>query len=172
MEKGICMKKLLIVVLLGLLCALPLSSKAYLSVNDLDPQKLSSTKTFDDVSICATSEKGVSIDLIDVARTAKDGEIFNSRIKLGGTGSTAYRSLKFTAKKGEKLTIYLNSSSKTDARTLAIAKQDGTEVATIVADPDTGTVAGMGTYVFIEDGVYYVYSKNSGIYIYEIVVEK
>jgi hypothetical protein len=165
------MKKTIACALLSLCVILPVFSAASFNANDLDPAALTASKTFDAFTIKANEKKGVTIEAIDLAREAKDGEVFNVRIKLNGSGKPDYRAIAFTAKKGEKATIYLNSSSKTDARELALAKADGTVVATIAAPLDNEKDAGMGTYTFSEDGTYCVYSKGSGINIYAITIK-
>ena len=68
------------------LCLGPVFSEAYVSANDMDATSLSSSRTFDSITIVATGEKGVAIDRINPAKEAPDGEVFNLRIKLNGSG--------------------------------------------------------------------------------------
>ncbi|MCI2045091.1 MAG: hypothetical protein LKJ89_01415 [Sphaerochaeta sp.] len=165
------MKHVVLCLLLAVLCVSPAFSEAYLSANDLDPASLPSSKTFDDVTIIATADKGVTIERIDQVREAADGEVFNLRIKLNGSGKPTYRCVSVPAKAGETLTVYLNSSSKTDARILAVTTADGTEVGTITAPADDGAHAGIGTFTIPKDGAYLLFSKGSGINLYAVVVE-
>lgn len=164
------MKKTIAILLILSAILSPLAAEAFLSANDLEDAKLTSPVEYDGVTIYATSDKGVTIETIEDTREAEDGEIFNSRIKLGGSGKPEYRSIGFSAGEGETLTVYLNSSSKSDARTLVVAKADGTQVATITA-PQDGDVAGMGSVALPEAGDYLVYSKSSGINVYMLISE-
>jgi pectate disaccharide-lyase len=142
-----------------------------LSANDLAPAQITEVKVFDKFTINAKSDKGVTIEAVDKARTAADGEVFNARIKLNGSGAAEYRSISFTVKAKAKLTIYLCSSSKTDARTLKLVDAKGTVIADIVAPPDDEVKAGTATVDLPDAGTYTVYSAGSGINIYGIVVK-
>ncbi len=142
-----------------------------LNANDLAPAQLTETKTFDAFTVYAKSDKGVTIEAIDAARTAGDGEVFNARIKLNGSGALEYRSVSFTVKAKAKVTIYLCSSSKTDARTLKLVDAKGAAVADLVAPPDDGAKAGMAAADLPAAGTYFVYSGGSGINIYMITVQ-
>ena len=105
-------------------------------------------------------------------RVAADGEIFNNRIKLNGSGTADYRSIHFTAAGATEVVIYANSSSKTDARTLVLAKlADGAVIAELVAPPDDEKSAGFANAVLPGAGKYVLYSKNSGINIYQIFIK-
>ncbi|MFA6689728.1 MAG: hypothetical protein WCR05_10930 [Sphaerochaetaceae bacterium] len=164
------MKKLICAVLLGLGVIVPVLAGGFVSANDLSAEKLVSNKDIDGFVFKATGEKGITIETIDEVREAEDGEIFNARVKLNGSGNTSYRSVQFSAKKGETLTVYLNSSSKSDARVLIVAKADGTVVQSLTAPPDTGE-AGIANCVLPDNGTYSIYSKSSGINLYQIIVE-
>lgn len=148
-----------------------LYAEQYISANDLDAGAITATVTIDGFGLFARSDKGITIEAINEPRTAEDGEIFNARIKLNGSGAIDYRSIHFTVKDKAKVTLYLNSSSKTDARVLVLAKADGTVVAELTAPPDAGTSAGIAKAEISSGGEYVVFSKNSGINIYQIVVE-
>ncbi len=150
----------------------PLFAAGYISSNDLDPGTLSSSATYDDgFVIKATNEKKVSIEAVAEGRKAADGEVFNTRIKLGGSGSKDFRSVSFPAARGEKAVVYLNSSSKSDARILVVADAQGTVVASLTAPPDADGTAGIATCLLPAAGTYTVYSKSGGINIYQIIVE-
>lgn len=164
------MKRTLCILLIGLSLLVPVFAGDFLSANDLEAEKLAANKTFDDFIIKATGDKGVTIEAVDEVREAEDGEIFNARIKLNGSGKADYRSVQFVGERGETLTVYLNSGSKTDARVLILAKADGTVVANLTAPPDTG-VAGIASCTLPENATYVMYSKSSGINIYQIIVK-
>ena len=109
-----------------------------LNANDLQAAQLTAVTTFDAFTIFAKSDKNVTIEAVDAARTAADGEVFNSRIKLNGGGALEYRSIHFTVKGKAEVTIYLCSSSKTDARVLKLVDAAGTVLAELAAPPGRG----------------------------------
>lgn len=153
--------------LLSAVCA-----EEFVSANDLAPADLSAPLKIDDTfTITASADKGTSIQKCDPA-TASDGEIFNQRIKLGGTGNDSYRSIVFKAAANAKVTVYLKSSSKTDARILRVVSMaDGSEIGTVTAIPDDLKTAGMGTVTIPAAGIYYLTSKSGGIYVFAVSVE-
>ena len=160
------MKRLVATMAMALAMTAFLFAGDFISANDLEEMSITAPYEADGVQILATAEKGVDVEsLDDNPREAEDGEIFNMRIKLNGSGKADYRAIQFTADGECELCVYLNSSSKTDARTLVVAKADGTQVATLVAPPDDG-VAGFASCILPEAGEYIVYSKSSGINIY------
>ena len=164
------MKKAVIILLVAFFALSTVFSTAYISVNDLDAEKVTETKDFDGVVFVATPDKHMTIEMLDDGREAEDGEVFNGRIKLEGSGKSTQRAIKFDAVKGEVLKVYLNSSSKTEARTLVVADSTGAQIGTITAPVDGGEV-GIGTFEIPSDGSFFLWSKKSGINIYMIIVE-
>lgn len=164
------MKKAVIILLVAFFALSTVFSTAYISVNDLDAEKVTETKDFDGVVFVATPDKHMTIEMLDDGREAEDGEVFNGRIKLEGSGKSTQRAIKFDAVKGEVLKVYLNSSSKTEARTLVVADSTGTQIGAITAPVDGGEV-GIGTFEIPSDGSFFLWSKKSGINIYMIIVE-
>ena len=164
------MKKAVIILLVAFFALSTVFSTAYISVNDLDAEKVTETKDFDGVVFVATPDKHMTIEMLDDGREAEDGEVFNGRIKLEGSGKSTQRAIKFDAVKGEVLKVYLNSSSKTEARTLMVADSTGAQIGAITAPVDGGEV-GIGTFEIPSDGSFFLWSKKSGINIYMIIVE-
>ena len=164
------MKKAVIILLVAFFALSTVFSTAYISVNDLDAEKVTETKDFDGVVFVATPDKHMTIEMLDDGREAEDGEVFNGRIKLEGSGKSTQRAIKFDAVKGEVLKVYLNSSSKTEARTLVVADSTGAQIGAITAPVDGGEV-GIGTFEIPSDGSFFIWSKKSGINIYMIIVE-
>ena len=164
------MKKAVIILLVAFFALSTVFSTAYISVNDLDAEKVTVTKDFDGVVFVATPDKHMTIEMLDDGREAEDGEVFNGRIKLEGSGKSTQRAIKFDAVKGEVLKVYLNSSSKTEARTLVVADSTGAQIGAITAPVDGGEV-GIGTLEIPSDGSFFLWSKKSGINIYMIIVE-
>lgn len=164
------MKKAVIILLVAFFALSTVFSTAYISVNDLDAEKVTETKDFDGVVFVATPDKHMTIEMLDDGREAEDGEVFNGRIKLEGSGKSTQRAINFDAVKGEVLKVYLNSSSKTEARTLVVADSTGAQIGAITAPVDGGEV-GIGTFEIPSDGSFFLWSKKSGINIYMIIVE-
>ena len=92
---------------------------------------------------------------------------------MNGTGKTNLYCIGFSAKKGQTVTVYLNSSSKTDERVLNLytpASKDA--LLAIAAPPATeDNTTGMGTFTIPYDGDFLIGSANKGIYVYAIVIE-
>ena len=166
------MRTLFLCVTLCLCMAAGLGAEEFFTANDLEAAQLTAVKSFGNFTIFARSDKNVTIEAMAAPRIAADGEVFNNRIKLNGGGAVDYRSIRFkTAAAGEVL-IYTNSSSKTDARTLVLAKvSDGVIVAELVAPPDDEKNAGIAKASLAGAGEYVLYSKNSGINIYQILLK-
>lgn len=148
-------------------------AEKYVSANDLELGTLTDTKALeDDFVIVATPEKAVEItkQSADAPNSIATGETFTQRIKIGGGGTPEYRNISFPAKAGQKVTVYCKSGSKTEDRVALVCSADGTELGSIVAAAYTGEISS-GVVQIPADGNYYVTSKKSTVYIYEIVVE-
>lgn len=147
------------------------SAQSYLSVNDLEPGAVKASVSVEGFTLVATEAKGLTVEALDASRTAEDGEVFNARLKLNGSGSVEFRSVKFAAAAKGSLVVYLNSSSKTDARVLKLVDAAGAVVAELAAPPDAEGTAGMATAVIPAAGDYYLFSAGSGINLYAVSVE-
>lgn len=149
-----------------------LFAEQFLSANDLELGAFTSPKTVDSFTITATAEKNMQVDAQTPAIAASDGEVFNARVKFGGGGAATYRSLKFTTTAKAEMTVYLSSSSKTDARVLCLVNAaDGSIVAEIPAPAYNDATCEKATVTVPAAGDWYIMSKNSGIYLYQIVVK-
>lgn len=155
------------------LCPAPaLFAEQFLSANDLETGAFTSPKTVDTFIITATAEKNMQVDPQTPAITAADGEVFNNRIKFGGGGAATYRSLKFTTAAKAEMTVYLASSSKTDARVLCLVNAaDGSVVAEIPAPAYNDATCEKSTVTVPAAGDWYIMSKSSGLYLYQIIVK-
>lgn len=85
------MKKAVIILLVAFFALSTVFSTAYISVNDLDAEKVTETKDYDGVVFVATPDKHMTIEMLDDGREAEDGEVFNGRIKLDGSGKSTQR---------------------------------------------------------------------------------
>lgn len=167
------MKKLLVFVgILFMLSTTIYATDVFFSANDLEPITLSEKTNYDGFTINATTDKPIAIQEMD-EREAEDGEIFNNRIKLGGSGNKDKLSITFKLKKGDKVTVYLNSTSKTDERVLNVMSSSSNDVLfSLPAPPATSLMeAGIASFSANEDGTYTICSAKSGIYIYAIKIE-
>lgn len=147
----------------------------YFSANDLEPCAVKEIALLDEdgvFCVFATADKGVTVEEMSEERFAEDGEVFNARVKLNGSGKLEYRSIHFLVEDACILTVYSNSSSKTDARVLALADAEtGDVLAEITAIPDDGVEAGVEMLIIADAGEYAIYSKGSGINIYAMSIE-
>jgi hypothetical protein len=163
---------LVIALVFGLsLCGASVFAKDLLEAGTLKAGSITSETKAGKFTILATSDKGVNVDAVSPEKKAKDGSVFKTRIKLNGAGDATMRSVSFSVAKKSKITVYLNSGSKTEERTLLIANKSGDIAGEITAPADEDGVAGVGTAEISAKGDYFVYSKKSGINIYKIVIE-
>ncbi|AEJ18792.1 hypothetical protein [Gracilinema caldarium] len=162
-------KKFVIIIGLALFLSIPVMSQVIISANDLNNEQVTNVKIVGDVKILAKPDKAVSIEAMDVPRESVDGEVFNNRIKLNGSGTLEYRAIVLNLTKKGQLTVYCNSSSKTDTRILVLVNAvDGNIVSEGNAEPDLGTKAGMCHFNVPNAGLFLLYSKSGGINIYQI----
>lgn len=175
MKKNV--SKALIALFIMLAAVSFVSAEDYLSANDLQKETVMDVKIIDDIfSVYANEEKAVNFDTGCATHTAEDGEVFNNRIKLNGSGNVDARSIHFVTKGPATVTVYLNSGSKTEARTLVCANvADGAAVANIVAAADivvgNSYQAGIQSFAVPAAGEYALFSKKSGINVYQIIIE-
>lgn len=142
---------------------IPSTSTSWIFDNWSEDGQYTDTFTNDGLTVYATSSKPVSFENAEEYRkTFADGNTYTKRLSLGGSGNTKYRSVSFTANAGDKITIYNTSASEASVRYLAISNG---------SDEVYSESNDMLVYTFTESGTYYVYSTNSGIRIYALVIE-
>ncbi len=146
--------------------------EGYINANDLEKGEIvAESKQEDGFVILGTADKNVTVDTCPT-HTADDGEVFTQRIKLNGGGAADFRNISFPVKAGETVTVYGNSGSKTDARVLIVMGAAG-EVTELSMDPDpTGAKPTIATFKAAADDTYTVYSKKSGLNVYQIKITK
>ena len=166
------MKKLLSILLCLGLCLTFAVAEDYLSANDLEPASVKSVYKIDDVfSIYANDSKAVDIQAMETECVSDDGEVFNCRSKLGGSGTVDYRSVHVKSNGAATLKVYTSSTSKDAARTLVVVDvASGSTIAELVAPP-SGSVAGYAECKLPAKGEYAIYSAHSGVYIFQLIVE-
>ena len=142
---------------------IPSTSTSWIFDNWSEEGKYDYNFTHDGLTVYATASKPVNFENAEEYRkTFDDGNTYTKRLSLGGGGSTEYRSVSFSAKAGDKVTIYNTSASESNVRYLAISNG---------RDEVYRESNDMLVYTFTEDGTYYVYSTGSGIRIYAITIE-
>ena len=97
------MKKTILVIMTLILLSSALYAAVFISANDLEEEKLTETKEIDGFTFIATPDKHMTIEYLSDGRESEDGEVFNGRIKLEGSGKVSQRAISFEAFKGEIL---------------------------------------------------------------------
>lgn len=124
---------------------------------------VSSATTVDDLTINATSAKTVKVSTSGAYTV--NGTSYSTMLALGGGGATGYRSVAFNVS-GPCTIKVVGKSSGSTTRTLAVS--DGTnEIGTM---SQTSTLAENSYSYTGGAGTIYLYSKGSGINLYEISV--
>lgn len=99
------------------------------------------------------------------SKTSSDSAVtMSQRIKLGGTGTTANRSIQVTADSAGTLVVYMMSSNSTTARTAVLMDSNGNSLQS-VADIG-GSSLEKFTFDIPSAGTYYLASESSGINVY------
>ena len=168
------MKNLLAAIAATLLFGASLFAEGYISANDIDLGKITSDRKEEDGFIIHGAQKAIEVTKDDVKIK---GEKFTQRFKMGGSalekGGEPVCYISFPAKKGETVTIYGLSSSKTEARVAEIYNTADKSVVKAlpmgVYDKENASVV---SFKIPADGRYAVGSKHSTIYIYNINVSK
>ena len=139
------------------------------SADDLLLDKYTDTQVEGDFTIVATSDK--TMEKQEGAATfTYNGTTYELgyRLKVGGSAKFGqYRYVSFTVDGPCSITIAVQSSSKTDARTLAMVNASSANVGNFEA----GTSVTVTTIQVDAAGTYSVGSAGSGIYIYSIIIE-
>lgn len=168
------MKKLVGIISACLMLCTAAFAEGYFSAEDMEKGTITEDKAVEDGFVLhATSEKYMNIAKKPMHK-ASNGEEFSMALQLQGSGKPEYRSVSFPAKAGETITVWGNSTSKTDMRAIVIAGPDGKVIKELPMDIDgeAGTPASDGSVKAPVDGTYTIYSKKSGINIYKINVGK
>jgi len=166
---GIFMKKILAVVSTLLLVGTFAFAEASIKADDFaQSESITENVTVKGFTLKASDENDVRVK--SSKKVAPDGASFNQRIELRGKFKGGVRCISFTAKKGEKVTVYGNSGSKTDKRTIAIQTAKGKSIKEFPGDVYTAAVS-VGEATIPEDGEYRVCSTSGGVYIYGITIK-
>ncbi|MDD5790763.1 MAG: PPC domain-containing protein [Spirochaetia bacterium] len=168
------MKKLVGIISACLMLCTAAFAEGYFSAEDMEKGTITEDVAVEDGFVLhATSEKYMNIAKKPMHK-ASNGEEFSMALQLQGSGKSEYRSVSFPAKAGETITVWGNSTSKSDMRPIVVAGPDGKVIKELPMDIDgeAGTPASDGSVKAPVDGTYTIYSKKSGINIYKINVGK
>lgn len=138
------------------------------SADDLEIGTHTSTIDSGPVRILATEDRSVSVDAN--SKTGSDGSEFNQRLKLGGAGTSDYRSVHFSTTSEATLTVFALSSSASEDRALELYTGEGAPLGTLPAFGDPGATIPAATVQIPEAGNYYLASPSSGVNIYAISI--
>ena len=105
---------------------------------------------------------------VDGNTKSYNGKSFKQRIKLGGAGTTAKRSIEFKTAGASTVTVYAISSTKDKERKLQLIDKNGKTVATSATIGGTSLVT--VTFNIKEAGEYYIASTSGGINVYYVEV--
>lgn len=101
---------------------------------------------------------------------------FTQRIKLGGTGTVAKRSVGIEVKTGATIVIYAMSSSSSASRTMQLLSADG-DVLSVTGTLDDGVMGELDgaslhkvTYTVTAPGTYHFVSVTGGINVYGVEI--
>ena len=120
----------------------------------------------DGFKINASSDDGTVT--VDGNTKSYNGKSFKQRIKLGGAGTTAKRSIEFKTAGASTVTVYAISSTKNKERKLQLIDKNGKTVATSATIGGTSLVT--VTFNIKEAGEYYIASTSGGINVYYVEV--
>ncbi|MGN0382742.1 MAG: glycosyl hydrolase 53 family protein [Eubacterium sp.] len=136
-----------------------------LSANNLTTGTYTSNITSGSFTIGASSSKNVQVK--SESKTV-DGTYYSKVLVMNGGGNSTGRYIKFTTTGAATINITAASTSSSVSRTVRVAKDSvgGTTQSDITV---TGT-AGKQTVSVSSAGTYYIYSTNSGIYVYDVTV--
>ena len=140
--------------------------KLILNANDMTISDITSSIYADGFKINASSEDGTVT--VDKNSKSYNGKSFKQRIKLGGVGTTAKRSIEFKTAGASTVTVYAMSSSSKESRKLQILDKDGKTVATSAALGGSSLTS--VTFNIKEAGEYYIGGVSGGINVYYVEV--
>ena len=140
--------------------------KLILNANNMKAETIKSSIYADGFKINASSDDGTVT--VDGNTKSYNGKSFKQRIKLGGAGTTAKRSIEFKTAGASTVTVYAISSTKNKERKLQLIDKNGKTVATSATIGGTSLVT--VTFNIKEAGEYYIASTSGGINVYYVEV--
>ncbi len=122
-------------------------------------------------TIVGTADKGIKVSTPEEPHKTADGEALSRYFRFAGGANQ----IKFNAKKGDKIVVYVQSNGGERQVALYSAANVDAETGKPVAmnpqvAPDKDTTVNVATFEADADGEYYVASVSGGIRIYKITV--
>ncbi|WP_277210935.1 carbohydrate-binding protein [Isoptericola croceus] len=118
-----------------------------------------------DFTLHATTAKAVTVDAH--ARTSDRGDEYTQRLKLNGAGDAEQRSLAITVDEPTEVLVHARSGSGSADRTLALYDASWTEVDSVPALADDGSVPIATEILEVPAaGTYWIASPASGVNVY------
>ena len=121
------------------------------------PEPFTSTFTHDGLTIIY----GSKAKFLRAEKTFDDEKVFTQCFDVGGSGSTATQSLSFVGKMGDKLIVYSNAGEKAREVVVYDGESEIERVSSDIVDA-----------VLPHDGTYYIYSANSAIRFYALMLKQ
>lgn len=136
-----------------------------LNANKLTKGTYTSNYTYGDFTIGASSSKYISVESTSATI---NGTSYTQRIKMNGAANSTGRYIKFTTTGAASVDIIGISTSSGATRVIRLAKDS--VGGTTVGDITVTNTPGVQTINVTSAGTYYLYSTNSGIYVYDVKV--
>ena len=136
-----------------------------LNANNLTKGTYTSDYTYGDFTIGASSSKYISVESTSATI---GGTSYTQRLKMNGAANSTGRYIKFTTDGAATVDIIGISTSTSATRVIRLAKDS--VGGTTIGDITVSGTAGVQTINVSSAGTYYLYSTNSGIYIYDVKV--
>ena len=148
--------------------AIELKDANQLNVSELPAKTYTKDIEVGNFVIHATSEASQSVEVDGNSSKTYDGVKYTNRLKLGGKGTSTYRSVDIKVTAAARITVVAISSNGSADRLLALFNGE-TQVG------ESATVKGTGVDGFIwnvtDAGTYNLRSLDGGINIYNIIIE-
>lgn len=166
------MKKVIAVLSAVLLAGACAFAEGYISANDVEKGVIDSSVAQEDgFFLNGVPEKALEVN---GASVTVGEDTFTQRFKFGSKpkdGDWKAPSVSFPAKKGETVTVWGQSSSKTDARVVQIKDESGKVVKELPVNSSSDPCEPQ-SFKVEADGTFYAVSKSGTVYIYQIKVGK
>ena len=138
--------------------------------NDNDPQAANSTSAILSSGSYNFEINNAAISTVSSTNVTNLADAITKRVYFDGTGNTTSKFVRVKIQGPAKITVWGLSSSSTEARTLKI--NCGGTIQDVAVNASGGAIAS-GSYFYTGEDAQdvYIYSENSGIYLYGIKVE-
>ena len=162
------MKKLIATLSAALLLSAAVFAEGYICANDVEKQTITTEVPQDDGFILrGTDEKVLECQPCEAVTVGED--TFTQRFKFGSSKLTGIR---FTAKAGEKVTVWGLSSGKTEARVAVFYNEAKKSAGEVPVNAYDITKCSVETWTVPEDGTYLLAAKKNTIYVYQVKITK